>query len=53
MSASLLKLFQLCGAVVDNLPVVAPEKQDKLQALLKKIFSQLGTIRDRESARVL
>lgn len=33
-------------AVVDNLPQVGPEKQDKLTAVIKKIFGQVGIIRE-------
>eukprot|EP00249_Psilotum_nudum_P011425 c23165_g1_i2 orf=444-2627(-) len=32
--------------VVDNLPVVAPEKFEKLEGVVRKIFGQIGTIRD-------
>jgi len=32
--------------VVDNLPQVEPEKQEKLTNVLRKIFTQLGTIRE-------
>ncbi|GLJ05188.1 hypothetical protein SUGI_0013290 [Cryptomeria japonica] len=33
--------------VVDNLPVVPPEKFEKLEGVVRKIFGQIGTIRDR------
>ena len=32
--------------LVDNLPVVAPEKYEKLENVVRKIFSQMGTIRE-------
>lgn len=32
--------------VIDNLPVVAPEKFEKLQTVVKKIFGQIGDIRE-------
>mmetsp|Transcript_31210 Transcript_31210/g.99522 ORF Transcript_31210/g.99522 Transcript_31210/m.99522 type:complete len:709 (+) Transcript_31210:505-2631(+) len=32
--------------VVDNLPVVPPEKHDKLVTVVRKIFSQIGNIRE-------
>lgn len=32
--------------VVDNLPVVPPEKFEKLQTVVKKIFGQIGAIRE-------
>jgi translation initiation factor 3 subunit B len=32
--------------VVDNLPVVAPEKYGKLENVISKIFGQMGTIRE-------
>ncbi|KAK9090555.1 hypothetical protein Sjap_023732 [Stephania japonica] len=31
--------------VVDNLPVVPPEKYDKLETVIRKIYGQIGTIR--------
>jgi hypothetical protein len=33
--------------VVDNLPVVPPEKFEKLEGVVRKIFGQIGTIRER------
>ncbi|BBN19832.1 translation initiation factor 3 subunit B [Marchantia polymorpha subsp. ruderalis] len=33
--------------VVDNLPVVAPEKHEKLENVIRKIFGQIGVIRER------
>ena len=30
----------------DHLPVVPPEKFDKLLSVLKRIFSQIGTIKE-------
>ncbi|KAL3690224.1 hypothetical protein R1sor_016533 [Riccia sorocarpa] len=33
--------------VVDNLPVVAPEKYEKLEGVIRKIFGQIGVIRER------
>eukprot|EP00252_Welwitschia_mirabilis_P007653 TRINITY_DN1925_c0_g1_i1.p1 TRINITY_DN1925_c0_g1~~TRINITY_DN1925_c0_g1_i1.p1 ORF type:complete len:724 (+),score=157.56 TRINITY_DN1925_c0_g1_i1:218-2389(+) len=33
--------------VVDNLPVVPPEKFEKLEGVIRKIFGQIGTIRDK------
>ena len=33
-------------AVADNLPRVSPEKLEKLQNVIKKIFGQIGTIRE-------
>ncbi|XP_074557396.1 eukaryotic translation initiation factor 3 subunit B-like [Curcuma longa] len=33
--------------VVDNLPVVPPEKFEKLEGVVRKIYSQIGTIRER------
>lgn len=36
----------LAAAVVDNLPQVGPEKYDKLTAILSKIFSGSGRIRE-------
>eukprot|EP00891_Asterochloris_glomerata_P006248 jgi/Astpho2/6248/Aster-03652 len=35
-----------CVIVVDNLPTVPPEKVDKLTTVLKKLFGQIGTIRE-------
>lgn len=37
-----------CGAaaVVDNLPVVPEDKHEKLANVLKKIYSQIGNIRE-------
>lgn len=32
--------------VVDNLPVVLPEKFEKLEGVIRKIYSQIGTIRE-------
>lgn len=32
--------------VVDNLPVVPPEKYDKLEGVVKKIYSQIGVIKE-------
>ncbi|RRT75520.1 hypothetical protein B296_00031154 [Ensete ventricosum] len=32
--------------VVDNLPVVPPEKFEKLEGVIRKIYSQIGTIRE-------
>lgn len=32
--------------VVDNLPVVAPEKYEKLEGVIRKIFGQIGVIRE-------
>ena len=32
--------------VVDNLPVVPPEKFDKLEGVVRKIFGQIGVIKD-------
>ena len=32
--------------MVDNLPTVPPEKVDKLTTVLKKLFGQIGTIRE-------
>jgi len=32
--------------VIDNLPVVPPEKAEKLQAVIRKIFGQIGEIRE-------
>ena len=32
--------------VVDNLPVVPPEKFEKLENVVRKIYSQIGVIRD-------
>ncbi|KAL6008103.1 Eukaryotic translation initiation factor 3 subunit B [Asimina triloba] len=32
--------------VVDNLPVVAPEKFEKLEGVVRKIYSQIGTIKE-------
>ena len=32
--------------LVDNLPVVAPEKYEKLENVVRKIFGQMGTIRE-------
>ncbi|KAI5067602.1 hypothetical protein GOP47_0018130 [Adiantum capillus-veneris] len=32
--------------VVDRLPVVAPEKYEKLESVVRKIFGQMGTIRE-------
>lgn len=32
--------------VVDNLPVVPPEKFEKLENVIRKIYSQIGVIRD-------
>lgn len=36
----------LAAAVVDNLPVVPEEKYEKLVNVLKKIYGQIGTVRD-------
>eukprot|EP00252_Welwitschia_mirabilis_P007655 TRINITY_DN1925_c0_g2_i1.p1 TRINITY_DN1925_c0_g2~~TRINITY_DN1925_c0_g2_i1.p1 ORF type:complete len:719 (+),score=135.17 TRINITY_DN1925_c0_g2_i1:149-2305(+) len=33
--------------VVDNLPVVPPEKFEKLEGVIRKIFGQIGAIRDK------
>ncbi|KAJ7527924.1 hypothetical protein O6H91_16G076300 [Diphasiastrum complanatum] len=33
--------------VVDNLPVVAPEKYEKLESVIRKIFGQIGVIREK------
>lgn len=33
-------------AVVGNLPVVPPEKHEKLTGVIKKIYSQIGHIRE-------
>ncbi|KMZ67384.1 putative Eukaryotic translation initiation factor 3 subunit [Zostera marina] len=32
--------------VVDNLPIVPPEKFDKLEGVIRKIYSQLGVLKD-------
>lgn len=32
--------------VVDNLPVVPPEKFDKLEGVIRKIYSQIGVVRE-------
>ncbi|ERN17444.1 hypothetical protein AMTRI_Chr02g258200 [Amborella trichopoda] len=32
--------------IVDNLPVVAPEKYEKLEIVIRKIFGQIGVIRE-------
>lgn len=32
--------------VVDNLPVVPPEKFEKLEGVIRKIYSQIGMIRE-------
>jgi hypothetical protein len=32
--------------VVDNLPSVGPEKQEKLTNVIRKIFGQIGTVVD-------
>ena len=32
--------------VVDNLPVVPPEKFEKLEGVVRKIYSQIGTIKE-------
>ena len=32
--------------VVDNLPVVPPEKFEKLEGVVRKIFGQIGVIKD-------
>jgi hypothetical protein len=39
-------LILLAAAVVDNLPVVPEEKYEKLVNVLKKIYGQIGTVRD-------
>jgi hypothetical protein len=41
-------LTQLCVVVpvVDNLPAVAREKHEKLSAVIRKVFGQVGDIRD-------
>ena len=36
----------LFPAVVDNLPQVPPEKQDKLIGVLRKLYDNFGTIRE-------
>lgn len=33
--------------VVDNLPVVGPDKFDKLEGVVRKIFGQIGTIKEK------
>ena len=35
-----------CFIIVDNIPVVPREKYEKLSAVLRKLFSQIGTIRE-------
>ena len=35
-------------AVVSNLPQVGPEKKEKLETIVRKIYSQIGNIRDGE-----
>lgn len=36
----------LPAAVVDNLPQVPPEKQEKLAAVIKRLYAHIGTIRE-------
>lgn len=31
---------------MDNLPQVPPEKQEKLAAVIKRLYAQIGTIRE-------
>ena len=42
--ASYLKWESIC-AVVGNLPCVPPEKKEKLEAIVLKIYSQIGAIK--------
>ena len=35
-----------CVIFVANLPVVPPEKYDKLVTVVRKIYSQIGTVRE-------
>lgn len=32
--------------VVDNLPIVPPEKFDKLEGVIRKIYGQIGVLKD-------
>ena len=41
-----------CVLFVANLPVVPPEKYDKLLTVVRKIYSQIGVIREGELGAV-
>jgi translation initiation factor 3 subunit B len=47
-SHSLIACWEFLS-VVSNLPTVAPEKYDKLTGVIKKIYSQIGDIREGQS----
>lgn len=34
------------AAVVDNIPKVAPEKQEKLMSVIDRIFGQIGSVKE-------